>query len=139
MLAVLLFGPPGAGKGTQAAAVAAASGVPHIATGDMFREHLRSGSDLGRLARSYMDRGELVPDDVTIGMLEARLDQPDAARGFVLDGFPRTLDQASALDALLAAAARGSRASSTSRCMARSSCAGCPAAWSAARRATPTT
>ena len=69
MLAVLLFGPPGAGKGTQAAAVAAASGVPHIATGDMFREHLRSDSELGRLARSYMDRGELVPDDVTIGML----------------------------------------------------------------------
>jgi adenylate kinase len=109
MLAVLLFGPPGAGKGTQAVAVAAASGVPHIATGDMFREHLRSGSELGRLARSYMDRGELVPDDVTIGMLEARLDQPDAARGFVLDGFPRTLDQASALDALLAR--RGTRVS----------------------------
>jgi adenylate kinase len=102
MLAVLLFGPPGAGKGTQAAAVAAASGVPHIATGDMFREHLRSGSELGRLARSYMDRGELVPDDVTIGMLGERISQPDAAGGFVLDGFPRTLDQASALDRLLA-------------------------------------
>jgi adenylate kinase len=109
MLAVLLFGPPGAGKGTQAAAVAAASGVPHIATGDMFREHLRSGSELGRLARSYMDRGELVPDDVTIGMLGERISQRDAAGGFVLDGFPRTLDQAAALDRLLAE--RGARVS----------------------------
>ena len=106
---MLLFGPPGAGKGTQAAAVAAASGVPHIATGDMFREHLRSGSELGRLARSYMDRGELVPDDVTIGMLGERISQPDAAGGFVLDGFPRTLDQAAALDRLLAE--RGARVS----------------------------
>jgi adenylate kinase len=103
MPAVLLFGPPGAGKGTQAAAVAAASGVPHIATGDMFREHLRSGSELGRLARSYMERGELVPDDVTIAMLGERIAQPDARGGFVLDGFPRTLDQALALDRLLAA------------------------------------
>lgn len=102
MLAVLLFGPPGAGKGTQASAVAAASGVPHVATGDMFRTHLRADSELGRLARSYMDRGELVPDDVTIGMLDDRIQQPDAARGFVLDGFPRTLDQARALDELLA-------------------------------------
>src|SRR3979409_1495639 len=102
MPAVLLFGPPGAGKGTQAAAVAAASGVPHGAAGDMFRAHLRSGSELGRLARSYMDRGELVPDDVTIGMLGQRIEQPDAAGGFVLDGFPRTLDQAAALDRLLA-------------------------------------
>ena len=107
---MLLFGPPGAGKGTQAAAVAAASGVPHIATGDMFREHLRSDSELGRLARSYMDRGESsVPDDVTIGMLGERISQPDAAGGFVLDGFPRTLDQAAALDRLLAE--RGARVS----------------------------
>jgi adenylate kinase len=109
MLAVLLFGPPGAGKGTQAAAVAAASGVPHIATGDMFRAHLQSGSELGRIARSYMDRGELVPDDVTIGMLGERIAQPDAAGGFVLDGFPRTLEQAVALDQLLAG--RGERVS----------------------------
>lgn len=109
MLAVLLFGPPGAGKGTQAAAVAAASGVPHIATGDMFRAHLRSGSELGKRAKSYMERGELVPDDVTIGMLADRISRSDAAGGFVLDGFPRTLDQASALDALLAS--RGARVS----------------------------
>jgi adenylate kinase len=109
VLAVLLFGPPGAGKGTQAAAVAAASGVPHIATGDMFREHLRAGTELGRTARSYMEDGKLVPDEVTIGMLADRISQPDAARGFVLDGFPRNLDQAAALDLMLAE--RGARVS----------------------------
>jgi adenylate kinase len=109
MLAVLLFGPPGAGKGTQAAAVAAASGVPHIATGDMFRVHLKNDTELGRTARSYMERGELVPDDVTIGMLGERIAQPDAAGGFVLDGFPRTLDQSLELDRLLAG--RGARVS----------------------------
>ena len=102
MLAVLLFGPPGAGKGTQAAAVAAASGMPHIATGDMFRAHLRAGTELGRRARAYMDEGELVPDDVTIGMLADRISQPDAVAGFVLDGYPRNLDQAGALDRMLA-------------------------------------
>ena len=109
MLVVLLFGPPGAGKGTQAAAVAAASGMPHVATGDMFREHMRLGTPLGLEARSYLDSGALVPDDVTIGMLADRISQPDAARGFVLDGFPRTLDQATALDRLLAE--RGARVS----------------------------
>jgi adenylate kinase len=102
MLAVLLFGPPGAGKGTQAAAVAAAGGLPHIATGDMFREHMRVGSPLGREARAYLDSGKLVPDDVTIGMLADRISQPDARNGFVLDGFPRNLDQAEALDRMLA-------------------------------------
>jgi adenylate kinase len=107
MLAVLLFGPPGAGKGTQATAVAAASGLPHIATGDMFREHMRVGSPLGLKAREYLDSGSLVPDDVTIGMLADRIAQPDAERGFVLDGFPRTLDQAGALDRMLAE--RGTR------------------------------
>jgi adenylate kinase len=102
MLVVLLFGPPGAGKGTQAAAVAAAIGVPHIATGDMFREHMRVGTPLGLKARSYLDSGALVPDDVTIGMLADRISQPDAASGFVLDGYPRTVDQAVALDRMLA-------------------------------------
>ena len=102
MLAVLLFGPPGAGKGTQAAAVAAASGVPHVATGDMFREHLRAGTELGRTARGYMEKGELVPDDVTVGMLADRISQADAAGGFVLDGFPRNVDQAAVLDRMLA-------------------------------------
>jgi adenylate kinase len=107
VLAVLLFGPPGAGKGTQAAAVAAASGMPHIATGDMFREHIRVGSPLGLKAQGYLDSGALVPDDVTVGMLADRISQPDATRGFVLDGFPRTLDQAGALDRMLAE--RGTR------------------------------
>jgi adenylate kinase len=107
MLAVLLFGPPGAGKGTQAAAVAAASGVPHVATGDMFREHMRLATPLGLEARGYLDSGALVPDDVTIGMLADRISQPDATAGFVLDGFPRNLDQAGALDRMLAE--RGAR------------------------------
>jgi adenylate kinase len=101
LLAVLLFGPPGAGKGTQATAVAAAIGVPHIATGDMFREHMRLGTPLGLKARSYLDSGALVPDDVTIGMLADRISQPDAVGGFVLDGYPRNLDQAGALDRML--------------------------------------
>jgi adenylate kinase len=102
LLAVLLFGPPGAGKGTQATAVAAAIGVPHIATGDMFREHMRTGSPLGLLARSYLDSGALVPDDVTVDMLADRISQPDAGGGFVLDGYPRNLDQAVVLDRMLA-------------------------------------
>jgi adenylate kinase len=109
MLAVLLFGPPGAGKGTQAAAVAAASGVPHIATGDMFREHLRTRTELGRTARGYMESGDLVPDGVTVGMLADRISQPDATGGFVLDGFPRNVDQAAVLDRMLAE--RGARVS----------------------------
>lgn len=107
MLAVLLFGPPGAGKGTQAAAVAAASGMPHIATGDMFREHLREGTPLGVKAKSYISSGALVPDDVTIGMLAERISLPDAVGGFVLDGYPRNLDQAGALDRMLSE--RGAR------------------------------
>ena len=98
---LLLFGPPGAGKGTQADAVSAATGLPHLATGDMFRENLRAGTPLGREAKSYMERGALVPDEVTIGMLEERLRQPDAAAGFLLDGFPRNEVQAHALDGLL--------------------------------------
>jgi adenylate kinase len=101
VLAVLLFGPPGAGKGTQAAAVAAAIGVPHIATGDMFREHMRSGSELGLLARSYLDSGTLVPDEVTVNMLADRISQPDASAGFVLDGYPRNIEQAVVLDRML--------------------------------------
>jgi adenylate kinase len=106
---VLLFGPPGAGKGTQALAVSRLTGLPHIATGDMFREHLAAGSALGREAKGYMERGELVPDGVTIAMLAERLRAEDARDGFLLDGFPRTEPQAVALDALLAE--RGRRVS----------------------------
>lgn len=90
---VLLFGPPGSGKGTQAAALAARLGVPHVATGDIFRKHLREGTELGKLARSYMDRGQLVPDLVTCDLVASRLGEADAARGVLFDGFPRSVPQ----------------------------------------------
>ena len=98
---VVLLGAPGAGKGTQAALLAQHWGVAHIASGDLFRKHLGEGTELGMLAKTYMDKGELVPDDVTIRMVLERMSEPDAANGYVLDGFPRTLEQASALDAAL--------------------------------------
>jgi adenylate kinase len=101
-LDLLIFGPPGAGKGTQATAIASRAGVPHIATGDMFRAQIKAGTPLGIEAKRYSSRGELVPDDVTIQMLGERLAEPDTAAGFLLDGFPRTLPQADALDRLLA-------------------------------------
>ena len=90
---VLLFGPPGSGKGTQAAALAARLGVPHVATGDIFRKHLREGTELGKLARSYMDRGQLVPDLVTCDLVASRLGEADAAGGVLFDGFPRSVPQ----------------------------------------------
>jgi adenylate kinase len=99
---IVLLGPPGAGKGTQAAVLAKQAGVAHIASGDLFRKHLGEGTDLGKLAKTYMDKGELVPDEVTIRMVLERMAEPDAAGGYVLDGFPRTLPQAEALDAALA-------------------------------------
>jgi adenylate kinase len=99
---VLLVGPPGAGKGTQAARLAAWAAVPHVATGDMFRQAVRDGSPLGQELRRYMERGALVPDELTVALVRERLLQPDCAGGFVLDGFPRTLPQAEALDRLLA-------------------------------------
>ncbi len=98
---VILLGAPGSGKGTQGIPLAEKLGLAHVASGDMFREHLSKGTDLGLLAKSYMEKGELVPDGVTIQMIEARLKQTDAAKGVILDGFPRTLPQAEALrDAL---------------------------------------
>jgi adenylate kinase len=101
-LDLLIFGPPGAGKGTQASALASRAGIPHIATGDMFRAHIKAGTPLGVEAKGYSSRGELVPDGVTIQMLGERIAEPDTATGFLLDGFPRTLPQAEALDRLLA-------------------------------------
>jgi adenylate kinase len=95
---LVLLGPPGAGKGTQAARVAARFGGPHIATGDIFRANVAEGTELGRVAQEYMDRGDLVPDEVVIAMVMERLAEPDCAAGFVLDGFPRTVNQAEALD-----------------------------------------
>ena len=99
---LLLLGPPGAGKGTQARLLVEALGVPQVSTGDMLREAVASGSAVGRDAKAFMDSGRLVPDEVVIGVTEQRLRQPDAGRGFILDGFPRTVGQARALDALLA-------------------------------------
>ncbi|ODU02992.1 MAG: adenylate kinase [Pseudonocardia sp. SCN 72-86] len=100
---LVLVGPPGAGKGTQAVRIADRLGVPHISTGDLFRANLAEESALGLEAKRYMEAGELVPDSVTVGMVRARLADPDAAEGFLLDGFPRTTAQASSLDELLAA------------------------------------
>ncbi len=100
---VLLLGAPGAGKGTQARFLAEGLGVPHVASGDLLREHRRRGTKLGRAAQAYMDRGDLVPDDLVVDMVVERLDEPDAAGGVLLDGFPRTLAQARALDERLAA------------------------------------
>ena len=95
---IVLLGPPGAGKGTQAQRIAEATKLLHISTGDMFRENVRNETELGKLARTFMDRGDLVPDDVTIGMLLERISRPDAAQGAMFDGFPRNVVQASALD-----------------------------------------
>jgi adenylate kinase len=95
---IVLLGPPGAGKGTQAARVACRFGCPHIATGDIFRANVAEGTDLGRAAQEYMDRGDLVPDELVIAMVMERLAESDCAAGFVLDGFPRTVNQAEALD-----------------------------------------
>ena len=98
---LLLLGPPGAGKGTQAKILVERLGVPQISTGDMLRAAVAAQSEVGRLAKGYMDRGELVPDEVVIGVARERLSQPDAQKGFILDGFPRTRAQAEALDGLL--------------------------------------
>jgi adenylate kinase len=95
---IVLLGPPGAGKGTQAARVAKRFRCPHIATGDIFRANVAEGTELGRAAQEYMDRGDLVPDEVVIAMVMERLAEADCAEGFVLDGFPRTVTQAEALD-----------------------------------------
>jgi adenylate kinase len=98
---VILLGPPGAGKGTQAGNIAETYDIPHISTGDILRANVREGTELGLEAKRFMDAGDLVPDDVIIGMVGARLAQPDAAKGFLFDGFPRTVPQAQALEQLL--------------------------------------
>ena len=100
-LFIVMLGPPGAGKGTQAKKLAQALDLVHISTGDLFRVNLKNETELGQLAQSYMNKGELVPDDVTIQMVEERLSRPDCDKGAVLDGFPRTPAQADALEALL--------------------------------------
>jgi adenylate kinase len=99
---IVLLGPPGVGKGTQAEMIAKATGLPHISSGDLFRENIKNGTQLGVLAQSYINKGELVPDDVTIGMIRDRLSCQDCTHGALLDGFPRTTVQADALAKLLA-------------------------------------
>ncbi len=99
---VVLMGAPGAGKGTQAKLLQEAIGLPQVSTGDLFRANLKNQTELGQLAQTYMDKGELVPDHVTVAMVQDRLSQPDCAKGAILDGFPRTTAQAEALDQLLA-------------------------------------
>lgn len=98
---IVLVGPPGAGKGTQAAFLAKNLAIPHVATGDLFRANISQGTPLGQKAQEYMRAGQLVPDEVTIGMAKSRLEEPDAAAGFLLDGFPRNIAQAQALDGYL--------------------------------------
>ncbi len=98
---LVLLGPPGVGKGTQAARLGAHFGVPHVSTGEMFREALARRTPLGLAARKYMDAGKLVPDDVTVGLVKERLGRPDSSAGFILDGFPRNLTQAGALEDVL--------------------------------------
>jgi len=99
---LLVLGPQGSGKGTQAARLSADHGIPHVATGDMFRAAIAAGTELGRRVGPILAAGELVPDELTVALIRERLSQPDARDGFVLDGFPRTLEQAEELDAMLA-------------------------------------
>lgn len=98
---IVLVGPPGAGKGTQAAVLAKTLSIPHISTGDLFRANISQGTELGRRAKAFMDAGDLVPDEITIDMAKDRMEQADAAGGFLLDGFPRNVSQAEALDVML--------------------------------------
>lgn len=98
---IIMLGAPGAGKGTQAKKIAEKYGIPHISTGDILRANIKGGTELGMKAKSYMDQGQLVPDDVTIGMLLYRISEADCAGGYVLDGFPRTIPQAESLTAAL--------------------------------------
>lgn len=103
---IVFMGPPGAGKGTQADYIVEQFGIPHISTGDAFREAMKQGTELGKLAKQYVDAGKLVPDEVTIGIVRDRLQHEDCKQGFLLDGFPRTISQAEALDEIVASMGR---------------------------------
>ena len=98
---IIMLGAPGAGKGTQAKRIAQRYGIPHVSTGDIFRANIKNGTELGMKAKAYMDAGNLVPDEITIGMLLDRIHEADCEKGYVLDGFPRTIPQAESLTAAL--------------------------------------
>ncbi|MCX6706674.1 MAG: adenylate kinase [Candidatus Woesearchaeota archaeon] len=98
---IILLGPPGTRKGTQAERIVKKYGIPHISTGDMFREAIAKGTELGRMAKGILDQGKFVPDKITIGLVKERLSKPDCKKGFILDGFPRTIPQAEALDKMI--------------------------------------
>ena len=100
---IIMLGAPGTGKGTVASILTGKLGIPQVSTGDIFRKHIKEGTELGKLAESYMSKGDLVPDDVTIGLVENRLEEPDVQNGIILDGFPRTVTQAEELDKILKA------------------------------------
>ena len=100
-MVIIMLGAPGTGKGTVASILTEKLGIPQVSTGDIFRKHIKEGTKLGKLAESYMSKGKLVPDDVTIGLVENRLEEPDVQDGIILDGFPRTVKQAEELDKLL--------------------------------------
>ncbi len=135
---LVFLGPPGAGKGTQAKTFAEAQGIPHISTGDIFRAAVKEGTPLGTQAKTFMDQGKLVPDEVVCGMVRERLSKPDCRKGFVLDGFPRTVPQATSLDQDLAALGlklnacidfRIDRAVLVARLTARLTCRNCNASF----------
>ena len=125
---IIMLGAPGAGKGTQAKKIAAKYGIPHISTGDIFRANIKNGTELGLKAKSYMDAGGLVPDEITIGMLLDRIHQADCENGYVLDGFPRTIPQAESLTEALKRTASPLTSRSMWMFRMRISSAVCPAA-----------